>query len=409
MSRPTIAFVSQPWARALPPSESVAIWTREVARRLAGEVDVVVYARGVRRAVEVERAQGVEYRLVAAELDWRFMKAVAPLRRVRPARRPFFAGYLFHPAYLAAVARDVQRLRPAVVHVHNFSQFVPVIRRASGRSRPVLHMHCEWLSQLARPMIRRRLRSADLVVGCSEHVARRIRARFPEFARRVATVPNGVDVDRFEPVTEPPGGRLLFSGRVAPDKGIHVLCDAFRTVRRRFSDAELELVGPEAPVAREMQVALSGDPLVRRLEGFYGRSYLAALTARLGGDAGAVRFAGPVPFDEMPGRYAAATVVVNPSLEEAFGMALVEGMAAGLPAVATEVGGMPEIVVQGVTGLLVPPDDSPALAAAIMRLLEDRELARRLGAAGRTRAVERYSWDVVADEMLALYRRLLDG
>jgi spore coat protein SA len=410
MSSRTIAFVSQPWARALPPSESVAIWTREVARRLACEVDVVVYARGGSRGVQVEREDGVEYRLVPAELDWRAMKAAAPLRRLRPARRPFFAGYLFHPAYLAAVARDVARRKPNLVHVHNFSQFVPLIRRASAGSRRVLHMHCEWLSQLARPMIRRRLRSTDLVVGCSEHVARRVRARFPELARRVATLPNGVDVDRFEPVAEPPGSRLLFSGRVAPDKGIHVLCDAFRAVRGRFPDAELELVGPEAPVAREMQVALSDDPLVRRLEGFYESSYVAVLTEQLRatGDAGAVRFAGSVPFDEMPGRYAAATMVVNPSLEEAFGMALVEGMAAGLPVVATAVGGIPEIVVDGVTGLLVPPDDSAALAAAIGRLLEDPRLASRLGAAGRTRAVERYSWDVVAAETLAHYQRLLD-
>ena len=406
--RPTVAFVSQPWARALPPSESVAIWTREVARRLSSEVDVVVYGRGGRRALEIEREDGVQYRLVPAELDWRAMKLAAPLRRLRQPGRPFFAGYFFHPAYLAAVARDVARLRPAVVHVHNFSQFLPVLRRAWPSGRRVLHMHCEWLSQLAPSMIARRLGAADLVVGCSEHVAGRIRARFPAGAQRCQVVPNGVDVGRFTPVTEPPRGRLLFSGRVAPDKGVHVLCDAFRALRAQFPEVELELVGPEAPVAPEMQAALSDDPLVRGLDRFDGQGYVGALRELLGVDLAAVRFAGPLPFDDMPRRYSAATMVVNPSLEEAFGMALVEAMAAGLPTVATSVGGMPEVVADGVTGLLVPPNDSAALAGALGRLLGEPELARRLGAAGRERAVQRFSWDAVAATTVSLYQQLLD-
>ena len=95
MGRLRVAFVSQPWAQALPPSESAAIWTREVARRLANRADVVVYGRGSERGVRVESDEGVEYRLLPAELDWRLMKAATPLRIRRPARRPFFSGYLF--------------------------------------------------------------------------------------------------------------------------------------------------------------------------------------------------------------------------------------------------------------------------------------------------------------------------
>jgi glycosyltransferase involved in cell wall biosynthesis len=113
--------------------------------------------------------------------------------------------------------------------------------------------------------------------------------------------------------------------------------------------------------------------------------------------------------DEMPPRYHDATVAVMPSLEEGFGLPLAEAMAAGLPTVATRVGGMPEIVVEGETGLLVPPADADALAAAIVRVLADPELARRLGNAGRARAVERYSWDVIADATMGLHRRLLDA
>jgi glycosyltransferase involved in cell wall biosynthesis len=405
----TIAFVAQPWARMLPPSESVALGTREVAQRVARELRAVVYTRGAGKSVDVERAGGVEYRFVPAELDWRAMKAATPLRLLATARRPFFAGPFFHPVYFHAVARDVKKLGPAVVQVENFSQLLPMLRRAAPESRRVLQMHCDWLADLSRPMIARRLRSADLVLGCSDHVTNRIRARFPELAERVQTQVNGVDVDHFRPLVDPPARRLLFAGRVAPDKGLHILADAFRELRRRFPDLDLELIGPEAPVAREMQVALSSDPLVQGLDVFYGRSYVEVVRERLGEDAAAVRFSGQVEADDMPARYATATVVVMPSFEEAFGLPVVEAMASGLPVVATRVGGMPEIVVDGVTGLLVRAGDAPALAGAVERLLADPELARRMGAAGRERAVARYSWEVVADQALGHYRRLIEA
>jgi len=410
VSEPTIAFVEQPWAGALPPSESVAIGIREVARRLARNgARVVVLARGGTNGVETREDDGVEYRLVPAELDWRAMKAATPVRWLSTARRPFFSTRFFHPVYLRAVAREVRALEPDVVHVHNFSQLLPMLRRASPASRLILQMHCDWLAELSHRMVARRLRSADLVLGCSDHVTDRIRGRFPELGDRVTTRLNGVDVDRFLPAAARPPRTVFFAGRIAPDKGIHVLCDAFRSVRRRFPDAELVLVGPEAPVPREMQVALSDDPLVRDLDAFYGRSYLEQLRERLGEDAGAVRFVGGLPADEMPPRYDDATVAVMPSLEEGFGLPLAEAMAAGLPTVATRVGGMPEIMVDGETGLLVPPADADALAGAIVRVLADPELARRLGEAGRARAVERYSWDVIADATTGLHRRLLDA
>ena len=120
-------------------------------------------------------------------------------------------------------------------------------------------------------------------------------------------------------------------------------------------------------------------------------------------------FAGQVPVDDMPARYDHATIAVLPSLEEGFGLPLVEAMAGGLPTVASRVGGMPEIVVEGETGFLVPPGDAGALAEAIVRLLEDPDLGRRLGEGGRARAMERFSWDVIADRTLALHRRLLES
>jgi glycosyltransferase involved in cell wall biosynthesis len=268
-------------------------------------------------------------------------------------------------------------------------------------------MHCDWLVELSRPMLERRLEATDLVLGCSDHVTRGIRARFPGVGAE--TRYNGVDVERFRPAPSRPPGTIVFAGRLGPDKGVHVLCDAFRSVRRRVPDARLELVGPEAPVPREMQVALSDDPLVQELASFYDGSYVEALRERLGDDVEAVTFRGALPEADMPAAYARGALVVLPSLEEAFGRSLIEGMACGLPTVATRVGGMPEIVVDGETGLLVAPADADALADALVRLLQDGPLVDRLGAAARARAVERFSWDVIAERTLDLFRSLLDG
>jgi glycosyltransferase involved in cell wall biosynthesis len=100
-------------------------------------------------------------------------------------------------------------------------------------------------------------------------------------------------------------------------------------------------------------------------------------------------------------------VFVLPSRREGFGISIVEAMLAGLPVVATSVGGVPEVVVDGENAILVPPDDPGALAVAIRRLLDDPQLRRRLGQSGRRRALERFSPQTMATAFLALYARLL--
>ena len=107
------------------------------------------------------------------------------------------------------------------------------------------------------------------------------------------------------------------------------------------------------------------------------------------------------------GAFDAADVVVLSSTWEGFGLVLAEAGLHGRPVVATEVGGIPEVVKDGVNGLLVPPRDPDALAAALDRLLDDEALARRMGEAGRERARERFSVRVYVDKVEALYERLL--
>ena len=119
-----------------------------------------------------------------------------------------------------------------------------------------------------------------------------------------------------------------------------------------------------------------------------------------------MRLHGRRRHDELPDFYRGADIVVVPSLSEAFGMATVEAMACGLPVVATDAGGLPEVVVDGETGLLVRRNDPRGLADALVRLAGDEQLRRRLGAAGRSRVEQLFSYDRIAVEVEELYAGL---
>jgi glycosyltransferase involved in cell wall biosynthesis len=409
-----IAFITHPWASAIPPSESVAIWTQEIAKRLATEHEVTIWSRS--RDVERPplREDGVEYRFVRGRGDFRLERALRRFDRLRPASRPLFASPLYQASYHLDLLRVLHAEPPDVVHFPTFSQLAPLVRRACPQATVVLHLRDEMLTLLARDMVGRRLRRADLILGCSDFVSRRLREAFPEAAGRTQTIYNGADLTRFAP-GEANGQperplRLLSVGRISPEKGTHVLLEAFRSIAEHRAGVSLDVVGEEAIPPAEM-LASFDDPAVRSYASRYGSGeYLAELRNGLPAELrGNVRFHGKLPHDQLPVRYREADLFVFPSLAEAFGKPIVEAMATGLPAVATRVGGIPEIVVDGETGLLVAPHDPGALAEAVERLAADPGLRRRMGAAGRARAEKLFSYDRIAIELDRLYASAQGG
>jgi glycosyltransferase involved in cell wall biosynthesis len=182
-------------------------------------------------------------------------------------------------------------------------------------------------------------------------------------ASSVEVIPSGVDLpaEIGEEATPP---HILYAGRLSPEKGVEELLSA----------------------ARGLELVIAGDgPLRDRVPGALGF----------------------VPHDELQRLYGRAAVVACPSRREGFGVACLEAMAHGRPVVATDVGGLRDLVVHGETGLVVPAGNGEALRHALERLLGDRELRRTLGLAGRERALERFSWDVVTEATLAAYRMAL--
>jgi len=422
-----IAFVTQPWDDVVPVlggSTSISILTYQIAQRLAQSGnEIILYGKGSGLQQKTERDDnGIEYRRISVDLETRLLKPLRALERLlgHPnPKRPLFASRVYYLGYILQVARDLRREKCDIIHLHNFSQFVQVVRAISPKSKIVLQMHCEWLSQLDRSLIEKRLRQVDLVVGCSEYITEKIRQRFPQFASRCKTITSGVDVNQFasksnhrEKNMDRPK-RLLFVGRISPEKGVHVLLEAFQQVVKSYPNVELELVGGQQAAPYEFIVLVDDDYKVSGLASFYnGRSkrgnYIPYLKEHTPSNLAAkVIFSGPISQSDLVNHYCNADVLINPSLSEAFGLSLIEAMACKVPVIGTRIGGMLETVEDGRTGILVERDDPSELSRAILDLLADEDLRKSMGEAGRQRAVEHFSWDRIVERLSKLYGSIL--
>jgi glycosyltransferase involved in cell wall biosynthesis len=411
-----IALVHQPTGPIWTPgtSGSVSIWLYEVARRLARSCNVVVYARrGMSQPVS-ERYEGVEYRRISVAADEALLALLGPLARFRSPRRPLFASTVAYLKYIVTIAANLRRQGCDVIHVHGYPQFVPIVHIFNPRTPIVLHMHGEWLTQLDPDLVEHWTRHADLIIGVSEYVTDKIRRRFPHLAPRCHTIHMGVDTDRFDgggrPVTRDAASqRLLYVGRISPEKGLHLLLDAFAVVARRYENATLKIVGPEWLIPKAFFVGATDDPRIAALDAFYDGSYLAHLRQRLPESLiRRVTFVDLVVHDEVHTHFLDADLYVNPSFTESLGMSIIEAMASRLPVVATSVGGVPEVVESGRTGLLVDAGNAGALAEGIIRLFGDDRLRLSLAAAGYSDARTRFSWDRITENVMGLYENLLN-
>ncbi len=236
-----------------------------------------------------------------------------------------------------------------------------------------------------RPPLRWTLSHVDALTAitedCRQHA---LRAGAPE--RRIRLIFNGTDLERFSPsangnrVDPRFGSLMIFACRqLFPRKGIRFLVEAVARLKTRFP---------------ELKLVLAGDG--------FERPALVQLAEELG-ISDDVTFLGWVPNATLPDYYRAAAVSVIPSLEEGFGIPAAEAMGCEVPVVASDAGGLPEVVEHGVTGLVVPRGDPTALAEAIGSLLADPALRRRMGAAGRDRALRLFDWDRSAEQFERVY------
>ncbi len=239
----------------------------------------------------------------------------------------------------------------------------------------------------------RALRRAAAFVALSSAIEEELRAGGVP-PSRIHRIPNAVDLERFRPAdaAEKREARaslelaadapvVVYTGRLVRYKGLPVLLRAWAEVRRAHPRALLVLVGSEGADLHGCEAELRRTVAERALEE-------------------SVRFTGAV--EDVSPYLRAADAFAFPTEDEAFGISLLEAMASGLPAVTTPVGGVPDVVTDGKDALLVPPAQAEPLAAALSRLLQDRELAARLGAAARQTAQQGYGRRAVTDRYAAL-------
>jgi glycosyltransferase involved in cell wall biosynthesis len=416
-----IAFVAQPFDLMHPPVRggSLSLWIYYMARLCAErQHTVTVFGNnGTAFGTGSTRHDGVNFIFTPTGLDrlinriHRSSRARSNALRNGDSSLPLFASRWHHGGYAYEVARRVRRLKCDAVHVMNYSQFVPTIRRMNPNCKIGLHMQCEWLTQLASSVIKPRIKQADVIIGCSDYITHTIATRFPHIAAHCVTVPNAAQIVSRVEGAAGESKTVLYVGRLSPEKGVHDLLRAFHHVLLKHPDATLRLVGGAGSAPLEFLVGLSDDPYVQALRVFYPNKsngskdpYLHLLEAEAGTELGKrIVFEGHASHDQIQAHYGRAAVLVNASLSESFGISLVEAMMQGLPVVATRIGGMTYTVEHSRTGLLVNRADPLALAQALSSVLADPNWARMMGAAGRNRAIEMFSWGAAVNRLLTVY------
>ena len=433
-----IAILNQPQDSIAAGEEqrgSVAIVNWELARCLSRRHEVLVYAPKARGQASRERWGAIEIRRIPF-VARRFHKAVQLLAGRFRLGAPYFTSRLYYKEYFSQVARDLTTSRPDVVHVPNQTQFAALFKLCLPAAKVVVHAHQDELAMLDLELLLRDLPDVDAVATVSDFVTGRARARLPEMAARIHTVGNGVDTLRFRPAARArdvrarglrrTALRLLYVGRIAPDKGVHLLTETVDRLIREGVDLELTLIGKPGLMPYDLLSRLLGadrEALAavrvfygRSLRGWVkkeilqqGRSYGNTLRERLSPQAAArVRFLGTVPLPALIRAYRAADLLVLPSIwQESYGLPVAEAMACGVPVLASASGGVPELIEDGVTGKLVPRLDTRALRRALRDMAADPARLHEMGGAARSRAERLLTWSHSAERLENLYRGLL--
>jgi len=393
-SRPTLLVLTSTFPKGL--NDSTPPFVFQLCRHLLPHFEVTVLAPAAGSAPEVDTLQGIKVRRFhyfwprslerlthGAMLEnlirnpWLWLQApffvlfelVATLRLARAMRPDVIHAHWFAPQGIVAVLVGLMLRIPVVVTAHGGDVY-GLRGRLLDAMRRAVASRCEAVTVVSR----------DMAMNLPGVVSRR--------GEPPKVMPMGVDTQRFSEAPAHNGNSeqvVLFVGRLARKKGVEYLIRAFPEVLACHPDARLLVVG-DGPCRGELE-ALSSQLQLQ----------------------GHICFAGPQPPAALPPLYQNSHVFVGPSVvarsgdTEAFGLVFVEAMAAGRPVVGTAVGGIPEVVIAGRTGLVVEPQSPDSLAAAINRLLDSPAEAGRMGALARRWARRKFDWHLVA----ARYANLL--
>lgn len=389
-----VCFLSQAYIRR--GDDHIGSFVHRLARELQSsgvEVTVVApHAESLPTSEQMDGVQVVRFRYGPARAE-----RLAYTGQMHKAVRKDLLGALWLVPFLLmftiTAIRTVRRTRSHVIHAHwwfpsgltglatSLVTGRPLLVTAHGTDVALLVAH-PW----ARPLAALVLHRAARITAVSPHLQRTLARLFPDLAERISVIPMPIDriFTRPQPITaRRNGGRYVLAvARLARAKGLHDLIAAGRWLLDHGQHVKLIMVG-------------DGD------DKEFLEKTAEALTI-----SDRVQFMGVLGPADLRDCYDACDVAVLPSYEEGLGMTLVEAMYCGAPVIGARAGGIPDLITDDETGLLVEPGDVTALAGALQKMLSDHTYARRLAQAGRRSVRQAYDPDALVQRMAAVYAAL---
>jgi len=332
------------------------------------------------------------------------LPSLEQIGKIRYVRVP---GGLFD-IYRDHVVRFLSNETFDVIHIFNRPRLVHPVRNAQPGARIILSMHNDMFfsDKITPPEAETAIAETDRIITISNYIGQTISQLYPQAAPKLRTIYSGVDLNRFVPWYSEQArpirdslraqyhlqGKkvILFAGRLSPKKGADVLLRAMPELARQYNAIALVLIGGKWYSDNKI------SDYVAYLRSLAARSPVPVITT------------GYIPQQEIHKWFTAGDIFVCPSQwQEPLARVHYEAMASGLPIITTARGGNPEVIIPGVNGLVVQQPENPmAFVEALMTLLSDETLCRRMGEAGRKLAQERYTWERVANEIIDVWETI---
>lgn len=394
--------VIAPEVLPVPPINGGAVetWIHEVVNRVSNSMDIHCFTIFDDKLLKFEIAKDVKY----YRFKPGFITKILTLSYKFPFKKS--SSYLYWVPYSFWCAWKIRKIKPDIIHIHNRVQFVPIIKLLNQDAKIILHIHQLSAINYKKVWNNKVLQKIDIIIGCSQFLEGEIRKRFG-FYKNITYLYNGYDRDVLLPYWIKGEERrvarekyrildnekvILYVGRLAENKGVHLLIKAFSSLTKKYNNIKLLIVGGET----------QGDITAAAYN-----VYLKELAEGRG--QGKVVFTGKIAHDAMPRYYLLGDILVIPSLvKEGLPLVALEAMACGLPIISSGRGGLSEITNDGETGFIVSDiENITELSKNIEQLINNEDLRLNISRKSYEFVRERFTWQNISKDLDGIYSALL--
>ena len=316
-------------------------------------------------------------------------------------------SFLYNLPYSFWCSLYAKKVKADIIHVHSQAQFIPVIKYFNPSAKIILHIH--QISSLEEPKIWKNFlfKKVDLLIGVSKFVMSEINKRYPLLESKTIFLHNGVDIEKFLPIWEMRQKReeirkdfgidnstkvILYVGRLVENKGAHILIEVFKKILNSgLTNLKLVICG---------STTYSDNTITVYVESLYKTT--ADIKEK-------VIFTGYIPYEGIKEIFALADLLVIPSLvDEGFPLVAPEALASGLMVVANAKGGIPEIIKDNETGVLIYNEDKNDLEEKLTFFIKDTDKSLEFGRRGREMIASCFTWHKIGQNLEKIYEKLLE-